>query len=217
MRRQPGNHPLLESGARVPEEAPVHVSRGLRQRLRAQHQESCRSVDGRLQEVLLRSGSVSEEHTLRQVSSPASLGFDADTHACFPDSIDDRLELKRKLHCKPFKWFLDNVYPELIIPQTISAFFGSIRQRHMCLDTLGHSVDNTVGIYLCHDTGGNQVRFGYLWLRKISENSRGFASEWLRHGPRGVLELRTTDFFFPGMDTGRKYVHKTPWHVFNYS
>ncbi|KAK6636477.1 Polypeptide N-acetylgalactosaminyltransferase 2 [Polyplax serrata] len=71
-------------------------------------------------------------------------------------NIDDRLELKRKLHCKPFKWYLENVYPELTVPQSVTSFFGSVRQRHLCLDTLGHSVDYTVGLYLCHDTGGNQ-------------------------------------------------------------
>lgn len=77
----------------------------------------------------------------------------------FSFSIDDRLELKRKLHCKPFKWYLENVYPELTVPQSMASFFGSVRQRQLCLDTLGHSVDHTVGLYLCHDTGGNQVSY----------------------------------------------------------
>lgn len=34
-----------------------------------------------------------------------------------------------------------------------------MRQGNMCLDTLGHLVDNTLGIFLCHNTGGNQVIF----------------------------------------------------------
>lgn len=58
-------------------------------------------------------------------------------------SIDDRLALKEKLHCKPFKWYLENVYPELIVPETQAR--GSIRQGPYCVDTLGHLVDGTVG------------------------------------------------------------------------
>lgn len=69
-------------------------------------------------------------------------------------SIDDRLALKEKLHCKPFKWYLENVYPELVVPEAQAR--GSIRQGVYCIDTLGHLVDGTVGLYQCHETGGNQ-------------------------------------------------------------
>lgn len=91
------------------------------------------------------------------ISIPFAQDVIADDDFICTFSIDDRLELKRKLKCKNFKWFLDHVYPELTVPQSVSTLFGSVRQRHMCLDTLGHSVDSTVGVYLCHDTGGNQV------------------------------------------------------------
>ena len=30
--------------------------------------------------------------------------------------ISERLELRKKLHCRSFQWFLDNVYPELPLP-----------------------------------------------------------------------------------------------------
>ena len=34
-----------------------------------------------------------------------------------PGDISDRVALKEKLHCKPFKWFLDNLMPDMFIPR----------------------------------------------------------------------------------------------------
>ncbi|KAF6210903.1 hypothetical protein GE061_014015 [Apolygus lucorum] len=67
-------------------------------------------------------------------------------------NIDDRLALKTKLQCKPFAWYLKNVYPELAVPFTL----GAIQQGYYCIDTLGHLIGGTVGLYQCHHTGGNQ-------------------------------------------------------------
>ncbi|XP_017014118.2 polypeptide N-acetylgalactosaminyltransferase 2 [Drosophila takahashii] len=70
-------------------------------------------------------------------------------------NIDDRLALKEKLHCKPFKWYLENVYPDLQAPDPQEV--GQFRQDGTeCLDTMGHLIDGTVGIFPCHNTGGNQ-------------------------------------------------------------
>lgn len=71
-------------------------------------------------------------------------------------SISDRLELKERLQCKSFKWYLDHVYPELQIPHTNTANYGALRQGIYCLDTMGHLIDGSVAMYQCHDTGGNQ-------------------------------------------------------------
>lgn len=70
--------------------------------------------------------------------------------------ISKRLELRKQLRCKPFKWFLENVYPELKVPSSQAIAFGSIQQDDQCVDTLGHFADGHLGMYLCHNAGGNQ-------------------------------------------------------------
>ena len=70
--------------------------------------------------------------------------------------ISERIQLKERLQCKPFKWFLENVYPELKVPGGGDLAFGSISQDNMCVDTLGHFADGTLGIFPCHFAGGNQ-------------------------------------------------------------
>uniref|UniRef100_A0AAY4CC39 Polypeptide N-acetylgalactosaminyltransferase n=1 Tax=Denticeps clupeoides TaxID=299321 RepID=A0AAY4CC39_9TELE len=45
--------------------------------------------------------------------------------------IHGREELRRSLKCKSFKWYLDNVYPEL----NADALRGAIRQRQNCLES----------------------------------------------------------------------------------
>lgn len=70
---------------------------------------------------------------------------------------------------------MESVYPELVVPE--SPQIGTLRQGAYCMDTLGHLIDGTVGnirlidisnifksvtrinvlgLYQCHDTGGNQ-------------------------------------------------------------
>ena len=58
-------------------------------------------------------------------------------------SIDDRLALKEKLQCKPFKWYLEHVYPDLQVPDSYEV--GQFRQGDFCLDTMGNLADGTVG------------------------------------------------------------------------
>uniref|UniRef100_A0A8B9LMZ5 Polypeptide N-acetylgalactosaminyltransferase n=1 Tax=Astyanax mexicanus TaxID=7994 RepID=A0A8B9LMZ5_ASTMX len=71
-------------------------------------------------------------------------------------NIQSRLEMKKRLGCKPFKWYLENVYPELRVPDHQDIAFGALQQGGNCLDTLGHFADGVVGVYECHNAGGNQ-------------------------------------------------------------
>ncbi|XP_020281580.1 putative polypeptide N-acetylgalactosaminyltransferase 9 isoform X2 [Pseudomyrmex gracilis] len=85
--------------------------------------------------------------------------------------VSERKALRKKLGCKSFKWYLDNVYPELFIPGEAVAS-GEIRQivSGMCIDSAGKSEDlhQPVGLYPCHRQGGNQ----YWMLSKTGEIRR---------------------------------------------
>lgn len=46
-------------------------------------------------------------------------------HRDFGD-ITQRLELRRRLQCKPFKWYIENIFPELYIPGMNSIAYGPV-------------------------------------------------------------------------------------------
>ncbi|XP_067124944.1 putative polypeptide N-acetylgalactosaminyltransferase 9 [Centruroides vittatus] len=75
--------------------------------------------------------------------------------------ISKRSELRKKLKCKTFDWYLKNVYPELFIPGEAVAS-GEVRNLGMgsgtCLDSPARRDDlhKPVGLYPCHGQGGNQ-------------------------------------------------------------
>ncbi|XP_037914101.1 putative polypeptide N-acetylgalactosaminyltransferase 9 isoform X1 [Hermetia illucens] len=87
--------------------------------------------------------------------------------------VSGRRELRQKLGCKSFKWYLDNIYPELFIPGEAVAS-GEIRNLGLggrtCLDSPARRKDmkKAVGVYPCHNQGGNQ----YWMLSKTGEIRR---------------------------------------------
>lgn len=68
--------------------------------------------------------------------------------------INERLELRKKLKCKSFKWYLNNVYPEKFIPDENVIAYGRIKlhSKQLCLDNLQHDEDKpyNLGLYTCH-------------------------------------------------------------------
>lgn len=71
-------------------------------------------------------------------------------------SIEERLQLRKRLGCQSFQWYLDNVFPELKVPAAGGERLASLRQGSLCLDTLGGSEGSPVGLFACHGAGGNQ-------------------------------------------------------------
>ncbi|EMP40940.1 Putative polypeptide N-acetylgalactosaminyltransferase-like protein 1 [Chelonia mydas] len=71
-------------------------------------------------------------------------------------SIADRMEQRRKLNCKSFQWYLENVYPELKVPEK-DLVPGIIRQGGQCLESWGQDTagNSVAGVGGCKGTVSN--------------------------------------------------------------
>lgn len=76
--------------------------------------------------------------------------------------ISSRTELRDRLQCKPFAWYLENVYPEQHIPQKNSIGWGTVTQMNdeqkvFCIDTLGENVGGgKLHLVKCDSKNANQ-------------------------------------------------------------
>lgn len=86
--------------------------------------------------------------------------------------ITDRLNLRERLKCKNFTWYLNTVYPEAFVPDLTPEKFGSIKNSgsNTCLDV---GENNQGGkpliMYQCHNMGGNQY-FEYSTHKELRHN-----------------------------------------------
>lgn len=97
--------------------------------------------------------------------------------------VSERKALREKLQCKSFKWYLNNIYPELFVPgESIAS--GEIRNkdRSMCADANTDTESGRsqpVSVYPCHGQGGNQ-----FWLLSNSNEMR--RDEYCWDTPDGI-------------------------------
>ncbi|XP_067907528.1 polypeptide N-acetylgalactosaminyltransferase 15-like [Heterodontus francisci] len=70
-----------------------------------------------------------------------------------PDCVE-RLQLRKRLSCKNFQWFLTNIYPELYVPEDKIEFSGEARQRFL-LHSIGTGY--CAGYEAKWNTGGHPV------------------------------------------------------------
>ncbi|XP_045550841.1 polypeptide N-acetylgalactosaminyltransferase 12 isoform X2 [Salmo salar] len=78
--------------------------------------------------------------------------------------VTDRRKLRTQLGCKDFKWYLENIYPDIHVPEDRPGTFGMLKNRGMssyCFDYNPPDDHNLVGhriiLYPCHGMGQNQV------------------------------------------------------------
>uniref|UniRef100_A0A8C6SU36 Polypeptide N-acetylgalactosaminyltransferase n=1 Tax=Neogobius melanostomus TaxID=47308 RepID=A0A8C6SU36_9GOBI len=113
--------------------------------------------------------------------------------------ISQRVELRQRLQCKSFSWYLQNVFPEVFMPDLNPLHFGSVKNvgKDSCLD----AGENNEGgkqliMYPCHGLGGNQY-FEYSTHHEIRHNIQ---KELCLHGADGVT-LKLEECQYKGRDT----------------
>ncbi|XP_065355728.1 polypeptide N-acetylgalactosaminyltransferase 5 isoform X1 [Calliphora vicina] len=81
--------------------------------------------------------------------------------------VSERKSLRDRLKCKSFRWYLENIYPESLMPLDYY-YLGEIRnaETETCLDTMGRKYGEKIGVSYCHGLGGNQV-FAYTKRQQI--------------------------------------------------
>lgn len=83
--------------------------------------------------------------------------------------ISERKELRKRLNCKSFDWYISNIYPDLWIPSN-SIFSGTIQniKFEYCIDASSSHRDSNkpVVAFKCHNQGGNQIWY-YSRLNEI--------------------------------------------------
>lgn len=79
-------------------------------------------------------------------------------------NISSRKAIRQRLQCKPFDWYLKNVYPELYIPRDCKAT-GQIKINNMCIDsyTGGSFYGKPISARECIHLGTSQH---WTWTRE---------------------------------------------------
>ncbi|XP_075465465.1 polypeptide N-acetylgalactosaminyltransferase 5 [Ascaphus truei] len=79
-------------------------------------------------------------------------------------NLMEQKELRKKLQCKNFKWYLDNVYPDLDAPLVRATGVLANAELGKCL-----SLENTTIVLETCDASKQNQHFDYTWLRLIKQ------------------------------------------------
>ncbi|XP_062389967.1 polypeptide N-acetylgalactosaminyltransferase 3 [Sardina pilchardus] len=107
--------------------------------------------------------------------------------------VSRRVDLRERLQCKSFSWYLKHVYPEVFMPDLNPLQFGAVKNvgKDACLD----AGENNEGgkqliMYPCHGMGGNQY-FEYSTRHEVRHNVQ---KELCLHGTERTVKLEECQF-----------------------
>ncbi|TSQ46636.1 Polypeptide N-acetylgalactosaminyltransferase 17 [Bagarius yarrelli] len=98
-----------------------------------------------------------------------------ENHGIDYGDISERVALRKRLQCKNFEWYLDNVYPQMRRYNS-TLFYGEIRNSnatHLCMDQ-GKKENHAAILYPCHGWNpqlGRYTKEGYLFVGPLGSTA----------------------------------------------
>lgn len=108
--------------------------------------------------------------------------------------VSARKHLRDRLQCQDFKWFVNNVYRELVVPDDSNFALGSVRNptSNLCLDDLqkldDDKGDKKVGVYWCHGQGGSQFFIFSKDYELVALRKNDYCLDNSNYAPGATLE-----------------------------
>lgn len=110
-------------------------------------------------------------------------------------NLTDQIELRKKLECKSFKWYLDNVYPDMVAPLVKAEGLVFNRGVRKCLALQ----DGSLAFEIC-DLSKLSQHFNYTWMRHVRQKDVCVTA----HGKGTSLALQPCDNTKPQL----RWLHK---------
>uniref|UniRef100_A0A3B4EYU4 Polypeptide N-acetylgalactosaminyltransferase n=1 Tax=Pundamilia nyererei TaxID=303518 RepID=A0A3B4EYU4_9CICH len=111
-------------------------------------------------------------------------------------NLTEQIELRKKLKCKSFKWYLDNVYPDMVAPLVKAEGLVFNRGLRKCL-----ALHNGSLCFETCDLSKQGQHFNYTWIKHIQQQNLCVAAQ----GSGNRFALRSCDGTKPEL----RWFHKS--------
>ncbi|EDV26795.1 uncharacterized protein TRIADDRAFT_22565 [Trichoplax adhaerens] len=97
--------------------------------------------------------------------------------------ISENLKLRQRLKCRSFRWYLQNVFTDVILPNETAIATGKVRNpiSNMCLDTFGRTSNTFLGLSPCNIQRDTML-FAYTSRKEISWNDACLDASFIMPG-----------------------------------